>query len=59
MKLPFLRACFIVNKIDVICPSETHFYSTASSDDDNVQVPFYYLIRAENLSNTEGDGVCF
>ena len=44
-----------INKIDIICLSETYLDSSIPSDDDN---PEYNLVRADNPTNTKRGGVC-
>ena len=47
-----------INKIDIICLSETYLDSSILSDDDNSELPGYNLVRADNPTNTKRGGVC-
>ena len=42
-----------------ICLSETYLDSIVSSNDSNLEVPEYTLVRADNPNNTKRGGVCF
>ena len=57
-KLSLLRAYISINKIDIICPSETYLDSTILFDYDNLELPAYSLVRADNLTNIKRGGVC-
>ena len=43
---------------DVICLSETFFDSSLPTDDKNLEIPGYDLIRADHPSNSKRGGVC-
>ena len=43
--------------MDIACLSETFLDSSISIDDDNLQIPGYSSVRAEDPSNTKQDGV--
>ena len=58
IKLSLLRAYICINKIDIICLSETYLDSSISSDNDNLELPGYNLVRADNPTNTKRGGVC-
>ena len=58
IKLSFLCAYISINKIDIICLSETYLYSSIPSDDGNLVLPGYNLVRADNPANTKKGGVC-
>ena len=58
IKLSLLRAYISIDKIDNICLSETYLDSSIPSDDDNLKLPGYNLVRADNLTNTKRGGVC-
>ena len=58
IELSLLRAYISVNKIDIICLSETYLDSSISSDNDNLELPGYNLVRADNPTNTKRGGVC-
>ena len=46
------------HKFDIICLSETYLNSETLSNDENLNIPGYNLIRAGNLSNTKRGGIC-
>ena len=58
IKLSLLRAYISINKIDTICLSETYLDSSIPSDDDNLELPGYNLVRTDNPTNTKRGGVC-
>ena len=58
IKLSVLRAYISINKIDIICLSETYLDSSISSDNENLELPVYNLVRADNRTNTKKGGVC-
>ena len=58
IKLSLLCAYISINKIDIICLSETYLDSSIPSDDDNLELPGYNLVRADNPTNTKRGGVC-
>ena len=58
IKLSVLRAYISINKIDIICLSETDLDSSISSDNENLELPVYNLVRADNCTNTKRGGVC-
>ena len=58
IKLSPLCAYISINKIDVICLSETYLDSSIPSDDDNLELPEHNLVRADNPTNTKKGGVC-
>ena len=43
---------------DVICLSETYLDSSILSDNKNLEIPGYNLIRADHPSNSKRGGVC-
>ena len=45
-------------KYDFICISETYLDLTISSDNNNLNISRYNLIRADHPSNSKGGGVC-
>ena len=59
IKLSLLRAYTSVNKFYIICLSETYLDSSILSNDGNLEVPGYTLVRADNPNNTKRGGVCF
>ena len=58
IKLFFLRAYISINKIDIICLSETYLDSSISSENDNLELPGHNLVRADHPTNTKRNGVC-
>ena len=42
---------------NTICLSETYLDSSVPYDDPKLNLPSYKLVRADNLSNNERDGV--
>ena len=58
IKLSLLGGYISINKIDIICLSETYLDSSIPSDDDNLELPGYNLVRADNPTNTKRGGVC-
>ena len=58
IKLSLLRAYISFNKSDIICLSETCLDSSIPSDDDNLELSGYNLVRADNLTSTKRGGVC-
>ena len=58
IKLSLLRAYISISKIDIICLSETYLDSSIPTDDDNLELPGYNLVRADNPNNTKRGGVC-
>ena len=57
-KLFLLRAYIAVHKFDVICLSETYLDSTVASDDENLEITGYNLVRSDHPANTKRGGVC-
>ena len=57
IKLSLLRAYISINKIDIICFSETYLDSSISSDNDSLELPGYNLVRADNPTNTKKGGL--
>ena len=53
-----LRAYIAVHKSDVICLSETYLNSSVASDDENLEVTGYNLVRSDHPANTKRGGVC-
>ena len=53
-----LRAYIEVHKFDVICLSETYLDSTVASDDKNLDITVYNLVRSDNPASNKGGGVC-
>ena len=57
-KVTFLEGYNSVFKYDFICISETYLDSTISSDNKNLNISGYNLIRANHLSNSKRGDVC-
>ena len=58
IKVSLLTAYYSIHKFDIICLSETYLNSETLSNDENLNIPGYNLIRADHLSNTKRGGVC-
>ena len=58
IKLSLLCAYISINKIDIKYLSETYLDSSISSDNDNLELPGYNLVGADNPINTKRGGVC-
>ena len=58
IKVSLLTACNSIHKFDIICLSETYLNSETLSNNENLNISGYNLIRADHLSNTECGGVC-
>ena len=53
-----LKAYIVFHKFDIICISETYFDSSTPSDDNNLQLSGYTLLRSDHPSNKKRGGVC-
>ena len=53
-----LTAYIAVHEFDEICLSETYLDSTVASDNENLAITGYNLIRANDPANTKRGGVC-
>ena len=51
-------AYVLVHNSDIICLSETYLNSETSTDDQNLEIPGYCLLRADHPSNNKRGGVC-
>ena len=58
-KIQSLIAYNCIRHFDIICLSETYFNSDISSDNENLDIPGYRLIRSDHPSNDNQGGVCF
>ena len=58
IKILLLTAYNSIHKSDIICLSETFLNSETISNDENLYIPGYNLIKADHLSNTKRGGVC-
>ena len=47
-----------IHKSDIICLSETYLGNSYHSDQDQLALPGYNLIRADNPNNIKRGGVC-
>ena len=57
-KVSLLTAYNSIHKFDTICLSETYLNSKTLSNNENLNIPGYNLIRADHLSNIKREGVC-
>ena len=57
-KLFLLKTYIAIHRLDIICLSETYLDSSTTSDDDNLAVLKYNLIRIDHPSNNKRGGVC-
>ena len=57
-KVSLLSAYISVHKFDIICLSETYLNSGIPSDDENLIMPGYNLVREDHPSNIKRGGVC-
>ena len=53
IKVSLLKAYITIYNYDVICLSETYLDSSIPSDDNNLEIPGYDLIRADHTSNNK------
>ena len=56
-KVSLLKAYITAHKMDIICLSETYLDSTIQSDNDNLEIPGYNLVRSDHPSNNKRGGV--
>ena len=57
-KVSLLSAYISVHKFDIICLSETYLNSDIRSDDENLEIAGYNLVREDHPSNSKRGGVC-
>ena len=57
-KVFFLSAYRFVHKFDIVCLSETYLNSETPSDDENLEIAGYNLVREDNSTNSKRGGVC-
>ena len=57
-KIFLLSAYVLVHNFDIICLSETYLHSEISTDDKNLEIPGYYLLRADHPPSDKTGGVC-
>ena len=53
-----MQAYNAINRLDIICLSETYLDNSYHTDDDQLTFPGYNLIRADNPNNIKRGGVC-
>ena len=53
-----LKAYIAVHKFDIICISETYLDFSTPSDDSNLEISGYTLVRSDRPSNNKRGGVC-
>ena len=53
-----LTAYVLVHNFDIIYLSETYLNSETSADDKDLEIPGYYLLRADHPSYNKRGGVC-
>ena len=58
IKVSLLKTYITIYKYDVICLSEWYLDSSIPSDDNNLEIPGYDLIRADHPINSKQGGVC-
>ena len=58
-KVSLLSAYISVHKFDIICLSETYLNSEILSDDENLEIPGYNLVREDRPSKRGGVCVCY
>ena len=53
-----LRTVYVlVHTFDIICLSETYLNSETSTDDQNLEIPGYYMLRVGHPSNDKRGGI--
>ena len=57
-KISLLTVYVLVHNFDIICLSETCLNSETLTDDQNLEIPGYCLLRADHPSNNKNGGVC-
>ena len=58
LKVSFLEAYNTVHKYDFICINKTYFDSSVESEDYDLRINGYKLIRTDHPLNTKRGGVC-
>ena len=56
--MPLLEVYNVINEYDFIWISEIYFDSLVETEDDNLRISGYRLIRPHHLSNAKRSGVC-
>ena len=57
-KVGLLEVHNTINVFDIICASESYLDSTFSSDNEDINMKGYKLVRADHTNNTKKGGVC-
>ena len=57
-KISLLTAYVLVHNFDITCLSETYLNSETPTDDQNLEIPGYCLLRTDHPSNNKRVGVC-
>ena len=57
-KIDLLQAYNTIHQYDMICLSESYLDASVSSDNDNLNIDGYKLVRADHPGNLERGGVC-
>ena len=57
-KVGLLEAFNTINKFDISCVSESYLDSTFSSDNEDINIKGYKLVRADHPNNIKRGGVC-
>ena len=57
-KISLLKAYNAIHTFDIICLSETYLNHDTLSDNDNLKIPGYELIRVDHPSNQKQGGIC-
>ena len=57
-KIDLLQAYNIIHQYDMICLSESYLDASVSSDNDNLNIDGYKLVRADHPGNVKRGGVC-
>ena len=57
-KIFLLKACVAIHKFDIICFSETFLDFSIPTNNDNLDIDGYNLLRSDHPSNTKRGGVC-
>ena len=56
--MSLLKAYLTVHKFDIICLSETYLDCNIASDNDNLEISEYNLIRSDHPSNSKCGDIC-
>ena len=57
-KIDLLRAYITIHQNDMTCLSESYLDASVSSDNDNLNINGYKLVRADHPGNVKRGGVC-